>query len=228
MVMHSISDHTLNIPSQGQVDRYLKSLEKTDIQETGTTCTEPSVVTKGRSRVTGISFGRNALLFMSLSPYGMEDLPSSIKAEIDVHARRAGLMRAMLVDCHNAMGPEISGDDYSDMLQASRECLDALAAAKQHPMEIGYANSNGMDVRSEDMGMGGLGMLCLGVNGSRYYMGWGRRQQHAERHAGEGGRRVHQDRPHPPGHMHLGYALYPREGQEPQRLLSAGADVRRQ
>ena len=172
MVMHSISDHTLNIPSQGQVDRYLKSLEKTDIQETGTTCTEPSVVTKGRSRVTGISFGRNALLFMSLSPYGMEDLPSSIKAEIDVHARRAGLMRAMLVDCHNAMGPEISGDDYSDMLQASRECLDALAAAKQHPMEIGYANSNGMDVRSEDMGMGGLGMLCLGVNGSRYYMGW--------------------------------------------------------
>ena len=172
MVMHSISDHTLNIPSQGQVDRYLKSLEKTDIQETGTTCTEPNVVTKGRSRVTGISFGRNALLFMSLSPYGMEDLPSSIKAEIDVHARRAGLMRAMLVDCHNAMGPEISGDDYSDMLQASRECLDALAAAKQHPMKIGYANSNGMDVRSEDMGMGGLGMLCLGVNGSRYYMGW--------------------------------------------------------
>lgn len=172
MVMHSISDHTLNIPSQGQVDRYLKSLEKTDIQETGTTCTEPSVVTKGRSRVTGISFGRNALLFMSLSPYGMEDLPSSIKAEIDVHARRAGLMRAMLVDCHNAMGPEISGDDYSDMLQASRECLDALAAAKQYPMEVGYANSDGMDVRSEDMGMGGLGMLCLGVNGSRYYIGW--------------------------------------------------------
>ena len=172
MVMHSISDHTLNIPSQGQVDRYLKSLEETAIQETGTTCTEPNVVTKGRSRVTGISFGRNALLFMSLSPYGMEDLPSSIKAEIDVHARRAGLVRAMLVDCHNAMGPEISEDDYSDMLQASKECLDALAAAKQHPMEVGYANSGGMDVRSEDMGMGGLGMLCLGINGSRYYIGW--------------------------------------------------------
>ena len=172
MVMHSISDHALNIPSQGQVDRYLKSLEKTAIRETGTTCTEPRVVTKGRSRVTGISFGRNAMLFMSLSPYGMEDLPSSIKAKIDGHARRAGLVRVMLVDCHNAMGPDISEDDYSDMLQASRECLDAMAADSQHPMEAGYANSGGMDIRSEDMGMGGLGMLCLRINGSRYYIGW--------------------------------------------------------
>ena len=172
MVMHSISDHALNIPSRGQVDKYLESLEHGVIRDAGSTCTAPVVIINGRSRVTGISFGRNALLFMSLSPYGMEDLPSSIKAEIDEHIRKTGLGPAMLVDCHNAMGPEISGTDYSDMLQASIKCLDALAAAPQYPVEAGYANSGGMDVRSEDMGMGGLGLLCLGINGARYYVAW--------------------------------------------------------
>lgn len=172
MVMHSISDHALNIPSSGQVDRYLESLERTVSRDEGSTCTEPVVVTRGRSRVTGISFGRNAILFMSLSPYGMEDLPSSLKAGIDEHVRKTGLNRAMLVDCHNAMGPEISGPDYSNMLDAATECLNALATAPQYAVEAGYANSDNMDIRSEDLGMGGLGLMCLGINGTRYYVGW--------------------------------------------------------
>ena len=172
MVMHSISDHTLNIPSSSQVDRYLESLERTVSLDSGSTCTEPVVVMEGRSRVTGISFGRNAILFMSLSPYGMEDLPSSLKAEIDERVRKAGLNRAMLVDCHNAMGPEISGDDYSNMLGAATACLDALATAPQYPVKAGYTNSGNMDVWSEDLGMGGLGLMRLDINGSRYYVGW--------------------------------------------------------
>lgn len=172
MVMHSISDHTLNIPSRGQVDRYLKSLEHTVSRDTGSTCTEPVVVTRGRSRVTGISFERNAILFMSLSPYGMEDLPSSIKAEIDEHVRKIDLNRAMLVDCHNAMGPEISDDDYSGMMRAATECLDALATAPQYRIKAGYANSDDMNVRSEDLGMGGLGLMCLDINDTRHYVGW--------------------------------------------------------
>ena len=172
MVMHSISDHALNIPSRDQANRYLESLERTASRDEGSTCTEPVVVARGRSRVTGISFGRNAILFMSLSPYGMEDLPSSLKAGIDEHARKTGLKRAMLVDCHNAMGPEISDHDYSNMLDAATECLDTMATAPQYAVEAGYANSDSMDVRSEDLGMGGLGLMCLGINGTRYYVGW--------------------------------------------------------
>ena len=126
----------------------------------------------GKARVTGVSFGRNAILFMSLSPHGMEDLPSSIKAETDRHARDCGLDRVMLVDCHNAMGPEISGDDHADMLQAARSCMDHLSKAEQYPLKAGYANSGQMDVWSEDVGMGGLGLLCLEINGTRYYLGW--------------------------------------------------------
>ena len=172
MVMHAISNHALNIPSQEQVERYIKSLEGAAPRESGSTCTEPAVVSRGKARVTGISVGDSSMLFMSLSPHGMEDLPNSVKSEIDAHAKRAGLGRVMLVDCHNAMGPEISGEDYSDMLRASRECLDELAGAKQYPLAIGYANSAGAGIRSDDLGLGGLGLLCLAVNGSRYYIGW--------------------------------------------------------
>lgn len=172
MVMHSISDHALNIPSKIQVNKYLESLESATRRETGSVCTEPAVVVRGRSRVTGISFGGNAMLFMSLSPHGMEDLPISIKSEVDSHAQKMGITRTMLVDCHNAMGPEISGEDYTNMIQASKECLDVLSVAEQYPMEVGYANSDDMDVRSEDMGMGGLGLMCLVVNNTKYYIGW--------------------------------------------------------
>ena len=172
MVMHSISDHTLNIPSQHQMGAYLRSLDGTRTVNTGRTCTKPAVVVRGKSRVSGLAFGSNAMLFMSMSPHGMEDLPSVIKAESDAYARASGFERAILVDCHNAMGPDISEEELKNMLQAAKDCLDALAGMKQYPLEIGYVNSEGMDVRSEDMGMAGLGLACIRLDGTRYYIGW--------------------------------------------------------
>lgn len=170
MVMHTISNHALNIPSQVQVERYLKSLENATPRESGSMCSEPVIIMQGKARVTGIAFGKSMMLFLSLSPHGMEDLPNRIKAEIDVHARANDMDRVMLVDCHNAMGPDISEADYTDMLDASVKCLDRLAGATQYPLAVSYAKSE--NICSDDLGLGGLGMLCIAVNGSRYYIGW--------------------------------------------------------
>ena len=171
MVMHAISDHALNIPSQGQVNQYLQSLDHTKYCDSGTTCTIPVVKIHGKSRVTGISFGKTALLFMSLSPYGMEDLPSSVKRIVDKYAADMGLS-VMLVDCHNAMGPEISDSDRADMLEAAKSCLNELSSASQYPFNVGYANSANLNIQSEDIAMGGLGLLCFEIQDSRYYIGW--------------------------------------------------------
>lgn len=171
MVMHAISDHALNIPSQDQVNLYLQSLDHTKACDQGTTCTIPVVKIQNKSRVTGISFGKTTLLFMSLSPYGMEDLPSSVKHTVDRYAADVGLS-AMLVDCHNAMGPEISDSDRTDMLEAAKSCLKELASASQYPFNIGYANSSNLNIQSEDIAMGGLGLLCLEIQDLRYYVGW--------------------------------------------------------
>ena len=172
MIMHSISDHALNLPSRNEVEKYLKNLENSKIKEEGMKCTEPVTVQINKARVTGLLFGNNPLLFLSLSPHGMEDIPSYMKTEIVQYADNRNYSRTMIVDCHNAMGEEISKEDGEDMLKAAKSCLDTLITKDSFPIELGYANTDEMDVWTEDLGMAGLGIVCLKINGKKYFLGW--------------------------------------------------------
>ena len=172
MVMHSISDHALNLPSKQEVENYIKSLAKASVSSKGMVCTEPVIVQINKARVIGILFEKSAILFLSLSPHGMEDLPSYIKKDIEKYAQNRGYDRIMIVDCHNAMGEEISKIDSEDMLKAAKSCLDSLITKESYPIEFGYANSRSMKIKVPDLGLGGLGVLCLRINGSKYYFGW--------------------------------------------------------
>ena len=172
MVMHSISDHALNLPSKNEVENYLKNLGTSKVKEEGLVCTEPVTVQINKARVIGLLFGNNPLLFLSLSPHGMEDIPSYMKTEIEQYAKNRNYTGIMIVDCHNAMGPEISKDDGEDMLKAAKSCLDSLITKENYPIEFGYANSDDMDVWTEDLGMGGLGVVCLKINDKKYFLGW--------------------------------------------------------
>ncbi len=172
MVMHSISDHALNLPSKKEVENYLKSLESSKVKDEGVQCTEPVVVQINNARVTGLLFGDNPLLLLSLSPHGMEDIPNYMKTEINHYAKNKNFARTLLVDCHNAMGEEISKEDGEDMLKAAKSCLDSLLTKNKFPIEFGYANSDDMDVWTEDLGMGGLGIMCLKINEKKYFIGW--------------------------------------------------------
>ena len=172
MVMHSISDHALNLPSRNEVNNYLKNLEKSEVKEEGMKCTEPVVVQINKARVTGMLFGNNPLLLLSLSPHGMEDIPSYMKKEIEQYGNNRNFTKIMTVDCHNAMGEEISKEDGEDMLKAAKSCLDSLILKNSFPIEFGYANTNDMDVWTEDLAMGGLGITCLKINNKKYFLGW--------------------------------------------------------
>jgi len=172
MVMHSISDHALNLPSRNEVEKYLKNLENSKVKEDGMQCTEPVTVQINKARVTGLLFENNPLLFLSLSPHGMEDIPSYMKIEIVQYADNRNYAKTMIVDCHNAMGEEISKEDGEDMLNAAKSCLDTLITKDRFPIEFGYANTDEMDVWTEDLGMAGLGIVCLKVNEKKYFLGW--------------------------------------------------------
>jgi putative membrane protein len=172
MVMHSISDHSLNLPSQDQVENYLKSLDKSITKEEGLTCTEPVTIQVNKARVIGLLFGKNPLLFLSLSPHGMEDIPSYMKKDIEQYAENRNYSKPLIVDTHNAMGKEISKEDAEDMLTASKSCLDTLIGKESFPIEFGYANSDGMNVETEDLMMGGLGIMCLKIKEKKYFLGW--------------------------------------------------------
>jgi len=172
MVMHSISDHALNLPSRNEVDIYLKNLETSQVKEEGVKCTEPVIVQINKARVTGMLFGNNPLLLLSLSPHGMEDIPSYMKKDIEQYGKNRNFTKIMTVDCHNAMGEEISQEDGEDMLKAAKSCLDSLITKESFPIEFGYANTNDMDVWTEDLAKGGLGMTCLKINNKKYFLGW--------------------------------------------------------
>ena len=172
MVMHSVSNHSLNIPSQNEVENYLQNIVKDSVFKKGITCTEPVIVQVNKARVLGLLFDKTAILFLSLSPHGMEDVPSSIKNEIEQFAKNRNFEKVLIVDCHNAMGRDISEADSQDMLKASKASLETLITKQSYPLEFGYANSGDMNLNPDDLGPSGLGMLCLKINEKKYFLGW--------------------------------------------------------
>ncbi len=172
MVLHSVSNHSLNLPSQTEVSQYLESLSKYSVAQEGLNCTEPVTVQINDARCVGLLFGKTALLFLSLSPHGMEDLPLHVKSEIEQFSKNRNFGRVLIVDCHNAMGEEISQTNSEDLLSASKSCLGTLMTKEAYPLEFGYANSKDMDITAPDLALGGIGILCLRTNNKKYFLGW--------------------------------------------------------
>lgn len=172
MVLHSVSNHSLNLPSQTEVSQYLESLSKYSVAQEGLNCTEPVTVQINDARCVGLLFGKTALLFLSLSPHGMEDLPLHVKSEIEQFSKNRNFGRVLIVDCHNAMGEEISQTNSEDLLSASKSCLGTLMTKEAYPLEFGYANSKDMDIKAPDLALGGIGILCLRTNNKKYFLGW--------------------------------------------------------
>ena len=172
MIMHSISDHSLNLPSKIEVENYLQSFSKSSVTNEGLTCTEPVTVQINKARAVGILFDKTALLFLSLSPHGMEDIPLYVKNEIEQFSKNRSFENVLLVDCHNAMGEEISDIDSEDLLAAAKSTLDTLKSKEMFPLEFGYANSSDMKIDPPDLALGGLGILCLRFNNKKYFLGW--------------------------------------------------------
>jgi putative membrane protein len=102
----------------------------------------------------------------------MEDIPIYVKTEIEQFAKNRNFERILIVDCHNAMGEEISEPDSEDMLKAAKSALDTLITKEKYPLEFGYGNSDHMNLSSPDLGLGGVGVLCLKINGTKYFLGW--------------------------------------------------------
>jgi putative membrane protein len=172
MVLHSISDHSLNLPSQQDVQDYLRELSKSHVSTKGMACTEPVTAQINKARVVGIRLDETALLFLSLSPHGMEDVPVILKTEIEQIAKNRNFQRTLIADTHNAMGGELSQEDSQDLITAAKNVLDILITKTNYPLQYGYANSQAMDIQTSDLAGGGIGMLCLAVDQKKYFLCW--------------------------------------------------------
>jgi putative membrane protein len=175
LVMHSVSDHSLNIPSGKEVARYIEGLQGLSTSDAGGTCSEPVQRRRGGATATAIAFGKSALVLLSLAPKGMEDVPPDIRGELEAHARALGFASLLVVDCHNAMGKQIDSADRSDLLSAASQCLDDLKGLPQGEFSAGFAGLGDFAHSpgdSPELGQAGLAVMVLVVRGKKYAIGW--------------------------------------------------------
>lgn len=175
LVMHGVSDHSLNIPSKAEVDTYIKGLAEATVESKGETCSLPIQHHQGNATATAIIFGKSALLMLSLAPKGMEDVPQSVRKDIESYAAGLGI-RLLLVDCHNAMGEQLGVQDISDLIGAAKKCLDDAVTGIQDEFSAGFAGSADVQQKglqnSHDLGQSGLGVITITTQGKTFAIGW--------------------------------------------------------
>ena len=185
VVFHSPSDHSLNIPSKGEVLEYLKSLSNTQkTLDYGSTCSIPIQIKNKKATVTGIIFDNTPILMLSFAPYGMEDIPEEVSKELETYSKNEGFKRLFIIDSHNAMGKKIGKSENEELLVAGKTCLRMLKKSPQYSFKIGLSNTNEIKnhiVFGEDIGKSGLSIILIDVNknddnnsnhNNQYVIGW--------------------------------------------------------
>ncbi len=174
LVMHSLSDHSQNIPSKREVERYLRGISKLETAQRGETCTHPTQVRIGKSTATGIAFGKTAVVMLSLAPYGMEDIPPSVRVELESHGSGLGFSSVLVIDCHNAMGRQLEDADKDALLLSAKQCLDELISQLQEKFMIGFAARTDEEVAIApgELGQSGIAVMAIRVGNRTYSFGW--------------------------------------------------------
>jgi putative membrane protein len=126
----------------------------------------------GKATVSGIAFGNNAVITLSLAPHGADDIPDDLQIAIQNHADKLGFTKLLVVDSHNSMGHNLDTQDNADMAEAAKRCLTELKNATQYPFSVGYANSQSTSELSQEVGRAGLAVLGLKINDSYFAIGW--------------------------------------------------------
>ena len=185
IIVHGASDHSLNIPSKNELEKYLLSFTAAKVTDTAATCTDVVQIKKTRFVVTGVAFGEVVLIMLSTSSGGMEDVPAEVSSKIQDHAHYLRFSKALVVDCHNAMGGPLSAEEQHILFLCAKEALDKIKGSQQHRFSVGYSASfchkknNGDLIETknqiewrEDIGQGGLAVLAIKVNQQTYAIGW--------------------------------------------------------
>ena len=176
IVFHSISDHSLNIPSQKILENYLESLTKQKILNVGDTCTIPIQIKNEDAIATCILFNKTPILMLANSPKGMEDIPEEIKEKLQNHAAKLEFNNIFIIDSHNCIGEKLSDSELEKLLKTGIECLNRIKEEPQYKFKINLSNSNNLVkqnfISNSDCGNSGLTVLSFEINDENYSIIW--------------------------------------------------------
>lgn len=176
IILHSVSNHSRNLPSKSEVDNYIRTLSQATVSSRCETSTVPFQTRIGKSTATGIIFGDTAMVILSMAPVGMEDVPESLRIALERYSSHLGLNHILVVDSHNAMGEELKKSDFEALLSAGKNCLKELINAPQYEFKVGFANMDDISCNptrlKEELGQSGLATIVFEVNCNQYVIGW--------------------------------------------------------
>ena len=171
IVLHSISDHSQNLPTTIEVNKYLDSLKKSQVKNSGSECTLPIQMHSHDFSLTCIDF--RSCILMIISRYGgMEDLPYSIREKIEQSAKDLGYSNIMVVDAHNALGDKITDEEQTVLTELAKTSLEKLKGKQNYPCKIGYSNSLTSRLKFVELGGAGIGVLNIHIDNQDHLIGW--------------------------------------------------------
>jgi putative membrane protein len=171
IVLHSISDHSLNLPTMSEVNNYLESLNDSVIGNRGTECTLPLQIKSHEFTLTCLSFKTSVVMIISKDS-GMEDLPYSIQEKIEKYVKELGFTDILIVDAHNALGNKISSEEEVIICDLALSSLKELKDRQHYSYKVGYANSLSSDFKFIELGGAGIGVVNFQINNNNHFIGW--------------------------------------------------------
>ncbi|TLX85934.1 MAG: DUF2070 family protein [Thaumarchaeota archaeon] len=171
VVLHSISDHSLNLPTSSEVKKYLESLKAASIRNKGNECTSPIQTRSNAFTLTCLDFKGSVILIISKDS-GMEDLPYMIREKIEQYSVELGFSDIMIVDAHNAMGKKIPLEEEKMLVDLAFSSLRALKTQQYHQYKIGYATSMNSEFKILELGGAGIGVVNFQINNENHLIGW--------------------------------------------------------
>ncbi|MDA4112324.1 MAG: DUF2070 family protein [Thaumarchaeota archaeon] len=167
LIVHSISDHDLNLPTKSEVGKYLSSLKQTKMVDEGNTMTEPVVKTRNKATVSGFALGHTVVAAITQSPFGMEDLSVRIRDEIEAEASRMGFKSFFVIDTHNSLGAKPNEQESADIIESAKEVIAELTKSAQREFRTGFAHTSEVGSRfPNDIGPAGVGLVFFQVQDS--------------------------------------------------------------
>jgi putative membrane protein len=143
--------------------------------EYGDKCTIPVSISIEDCNCTGFALGKNAIILLSKSPSGMEDIPPEVKSQLEMYSKELGFKQTLIIDSHNSMGEKIEIQDVNNFISIGKNCLEKITQSEQFPFKIGYSNSfqiQNQMAKSPDLGDGQFGTLTISIKNKEYVLCW--------------------------------------------------------
>jgi len=113
----------------------------------------------GKACAGAIAFGDDALLTISFSPYGSDDLDTNVEEQL-IHTASAAGLDANVVDAHNSIKDPQETPDLGH--SGWRHLLEETARSSPREFKVAYAHSKDIDFRGrDDLTENGIGLFMV-------------------------------------------------------------------